>query len=89
MYLITGVAGFIGSKTALLALEQGIKVVGIDNLNNYYDVKIKKFRLEELKKFDAFIFEKGDIEDKKFLNNIFKNYSEITAVVNLAAESRC
>ena len=87
MYLITGVAGFIGSKTALLALEQGIKVVGIDNLNNYYDVKIKKFRLEELKKFNDFIFEKGDIEDKNFLNNIFKNYPQITAVVNLAARA--
>ncbi len=87
MYLITGVAGFIGSKTALLALEQGTKVVGIDNLNDYYDVKIKNFRLKELKKFDDFIFEKGDIEDKKFLNNIFKKYAAFKAVINLAARA--
>ncbi len=87
MYLITGVAGFIGSKTAMLSLEKGIKVVGIDNLNNYYDIKIKKFRLEELKKYDDFVFEKGDIEDKKFLNNIFKKHAAFKAVINLAARA--
>ena len=87
MYLITGVAGFVGSKTAMLSLEKGIKVVGIDNLNNYYDVKIKKHRLEELKKFDDFIFEKGDIEDKNFLNNIFEKYVAFKAVINLAARA--
>ena len=87
MYLITGVAGFVGSKTAKLSLEKGIKVVGIDNLNDYYDVKIKKHRLEELKKFDDFVFEKGDIEDKFFLNNIFKKYVAFKAVINLAARA--
>ena len=87
MYLITGVAGFVGSKTAMLCLEKGIKVVGIDNLNDYYDVKIKKHRLEELKKFDDFVFEKGDIEDKFFLNNIFKKYVAFKAVINLAARA--
>ena len=87
MYLITGVAGFVGSKTAMLSLEKGIKVVGIDNLNDYYDVKIKKHRLEELKKFDDFVFEKGDIEDKFFLNNIFEKYVAFKAVINLAARA--
>ena len=56
LYLITGVAGFIGSKTAHFALDKGVKVIGIDNLNNYYCPIIKKHRLEELNKQTNFNF---------------------------------
>ena len=54
--LITGVAGFIGSKLAENLLNAGYKIYGIDNLNNYYDVKLKLYRLNNLKKYKNFLF---------------------------------
>ena len=86
LYLITGVAGFIGSKTAQFALDIGAKIIGIDNLNNYYSPIIKTHRLEELKKHQNFTFIKGDIEDKEILEKIFKS-NKIDAVINLAARA--
>lgn len=85
-FLITGAAGFIGSRTAQILLEQKYKIVGIDNLNDYYDIRIKKFRLSLLKQDKNFIFYEGDIEDKPFLTDIFKKYS-ISTVINLAARA--
>ena len=84
--LVTGAAGFIGSKVAEYLLESGYLVIGIDNLNNYYDVNLKLFRVNKLKKYKNFIFYEGDIEDKKFLEEIFKKY-KIDAVVNEAARA--
>ncbi len=84
--LITGSAGFIGFRTAQILLEQKYKIVAIDNLNDYYDIRIKKFRLSLLKQDKNFIFYEGDIEDKPFLTEIFKKHS-ISTVINLAARA--
>ena len=86
LYLITGVAGFIGAKTAQFALDNGAKIIGIDNMNNYYSPIIKTHRLEDLKKHQNFTFIKGDIEDKEILEKIFKS-NKIDAVINLAARA--
>lgn len=84
--LLTGAAGFIGAKTAELLVNDGYDVIGIDNLNDYYDVRIKEHRLDSLKKLKNFTFYKGDIEDMSFLNEIFEKY-KFDAVVNLAARA--
>lgn len=85
---ITGVAGFIGSNLAkrILTEENDIQIIGLDNLNNYYDIKIKEWRLSELNKFDNFKFIKGDLADKETVENIFKEYHP-NIVVNLAAQA--
>ena len=69
-YLITGVAGFIGSNLAkrILNDEPDVKVIGLDNVNDYYDVNIKEYRLNQLKN-DNFTFIKGDLSDKNLINN--------------------
>ena len=87
-YLITGAAGFIGSNLAkrILTDEKDSKVICLDNMNDYYDVRIKEYRLEELKKFDNFIFIKGNLADKTTVENIFKEYKP-EVVVNLAAQA--
>lgn len=85
---VTGAAGFIGSNLSkrLLTEIKNIKVIGLDNMNDYYDVKIKESRLEELKKFDNFIFIKGNLADKETINKIFEEYKP-EIVVNLAAQA--
>ena len=87
-YFITGVAGFIGSNLdkKILKEEKDIKIVGLDNMNNYYDVSLKEYRLNELEKYDNFIFIKGNLADKTVLENIFKEYNP-NIVVNLAAQA--
>ena len=70
--LITGAAGFIGFHVSLKLLKSGKNVVGIDNLNNYYDPKLKISRLNILKKYKNFIFKKVDLVDRKNLNKIFQ-----------------
>ena len=84
--LLTGLAGFIGSRTAQILLDNNNTIIGIDNLNDYYNIKIKKFRLSLLKQDKNFIFYEGDIEDKLFLSEIFKKHS-ISTVINLAARA--
>lgn len=86
--LITGAAGFIGFYLAKRLFENGVKtVIGIDNLNDYYDVNLKLHRLDLLKEFgDGFIFNKGDISDAAFVNEIFDKYRP-DIVVNLAAQA--
>ncbi len=84
--LLTGAAGFIGYKTAEKLLKKGYRVLGIDNMNNYYDVRLKEFRLNELKKHRNFLFYKLDIENLEALRIIFEN-EKIDAVVNLAARA--
>lgn len=85
--LITGAAGFIGSRLAgrLLADIEGIRVIGIDNMNDYYDVKLKQTRIHELSRRDDFVFIEGDISDKKFVMSVFSEYLP-QVVVNLAAQ---
>ena len=84
--LVTGAAGFIGARTAELLLEQGFQVVGIDNLNDYYDVRLKEHRLELLKRSKAFTFVHGDIEEAGLLERIFGGH-RFDAVLNLAARA--
>ena len=88
IYFITGVAGFIGSNLAkrILTEEKNVQVIGLDNMNEYYDIKIKEWRLAELNKFDNFKFIKGDLADKETVENIFKEYHP-DIVVNLAAQA--
>ena len=85
---ITGVAGFIGSNLArsLADSVEGIKIIGIDNMNDYYDVKLKESRLEGLEKNPNFSFIKGNIAEKETINNIFDTYQP-QIVVNLAAQA--
>lgn len=84
--LVTGVAGFIGSNLARELLKKGETIVGIDNLNDYYDVNLKLFRLEDLNKYSNFTFIKSDISDKQALIQIFDEY-KFDVVVNLAAQA--
>ena len=86
VFLITGVAGFIGARTAELLLKDKHQVIGIDNLNDYYDVKIKEYRLSILNKFEGFKFILGDIELQDTLEKIFKE-NHIDKVINLAARA--
>jgi UDP-glucuronate 4-epimerase len=85
-YLITGAAGFIGYFLAKKLLKQGCRVIGIDNINNYYDVNLKYTRLEQLKPFEQFTFVKGDISDKDMVTKTFEEYKP-NIVVNLAAQA--
>ena len=89
VYLITGVAGFIGANLAKRILNlknEKIHIIGIDNLNDYYDVKLKEYRLSELQKFDKFEFIKCDIANKEKIGQIFEKYKP-DIVVNLAAQA--
>jgi UDP-glucuronate 4-epimerase len=85
---ITGVAGFIGSNLAerLLKEIEGIKIVGLDNMNDYYDVRLKEYRLEKLSSSEAFSFVKGNLADKEVVNSIFEKYKP-ELVVNLGAQA--
>ena len=85
---ITGVAGFIGSSLAkrLLSTVEGVKVVGLDNMNHYYDVRLKEARLNELEQFDNFSFVKGNLADKAVIESIFEQYKP-EIVVNLGAQA--
>jgi len=84
--LLTGAAGFIGSKVSEMLLRENYEVIGIDNINNYYDIKLKLWRLDNLKKFNNFKFYKNDIEDFNFLKEIFQLHHP-DAVINLAARA--
>lgn len=85
---ITGVAGFIGSNLAkrILTTVEGAKVVGLDNMNNYYDVRLKEARLDELKQFEKFSFVKGNLANKETITVIFEQYKP-QIVINLGAQA--
>lgn len=86
--LVTGAIGFIGSNLCKRLLQDvdDIKIIGIDNMNDYYDVKIKEYRLNQLIKHDNFIFIKDDISNKDIIDTIFEKYQP-SIVVNLAAQA--
>ena len=86
--LVTGAAGFIGSNLVkrLYADIENVKIVGIDNMNDYYDVRLKEARLEELRRNFSFVFVKGNIAEKATITNIFALYKP-QVVVNLAAQA--
>lgn len=85
---ITGSSGFIGCNLAkrILTTELDTKVIGLDNMNDYYDVRIKEARLEELQKFENYTFIKGNLADKALINSIFEQYHP-DIVVNLGAQA--
>lgn len=85
---ITGVSGFIGSNLAkrILNTEPNTQVIGLDNMNDYYDVHIKEARLAELQKFENYTFIKGNLADKALINEIFEKYRP-DIVVNLGAQA--
>lgn len=84
--LVTGSAGFIGYHLCKSLLEDGFEVLGIDNVNNYYDQKLKFARLEQLKPYKNFRFEKIDIADRNSISQSFETFGP-TKVVNLAAQA--
>ena len=85
---ITGASGFIGSNLAkrIFTTESDTNVIGLDNMDDYYDVRIKEARLAELQKFDNYTFIKGDLANKILINSIFEQYHP-DIVVNLGAQA--
>lgn len=85
---VTGAAGFIGANLVKKISEgsPSAKVIGIDNMNDYYDVSLKTSRLDELKKYPSFTFIKGNIADKALIDSLFKEHRP-SVVVNLAAQA--
>ncbi|MBP7222951.1 MAG: GDP-mannose 4,6-dehydratase, partial [Sedimentibacter sp.] len=84
--LITGAAGFIGFHLTRKLLDQSYEVIGIDNLNDYYDPTLKDSRLEILGGYDSFSFQKVDLKDKASVDSIFETYRP-THVINMAAQA--
>ena len=84
--ILTGAAGFIGSHLAKRLLETGVEVVGIDNINDYYDVSLKYHRLSLLEKYENFTFIRCDISNKDELIGIFEDH-KAEVVINLAAQA--
>lgn len=86
--LVTGSAGFIGYYLSKRLLEEikGVKVIGFDSVNDYYDVSLKEWRLDQLSKYDNFTFIRGNLADKDLVNKVFKDYKP-SVVVNLAAQA--
>jgi len=85
-FLVTGAAGFIGFHTAQLLLERGDEVVGLDNLNEYYDVKLKLRRLEILRRYPAFSFVKLDLADRTGMAELFVR-ERFARVIHLGAQA--
>jgi len=85
-YLVTGAAGFIGAATCQKLLAAGHVVVGIDNLNDYYDVNLKLARLAQFKSHEAFTFIKLDISERPVMSGLFKA-QQFDKVIHLAAQA--
>ncbi|WP_428241009.1 NAD-dependent epimerase [Gynuella sp.] len=85
-YLLTGVAGFIGSEVCLALLQRGEEVVGIDNLNDYYDVLLKESRLAKLHEFSNFIFRKISVENRDAIAELNAEY-QFEYIIHLAAQA--
>ena len=87
-YLVTGAAGFIASRVAELLLEDGHQVLGVDNMNDAYDVRMKEYRLKRLVKHPQFTFLQFDISDRQILTDLEQSGVEkFAGVINLAARA--
>lgn len=86
-YFVTGAAGFIASRVCEFLLESGHTVVGIDNFDPVYDLRIKAWRLKRIQEYPLFTFYKDSICDRPALDKIFSAHPQITAVINLAAKA--
>ena len=87
-YLVTGAAGFIGARTTEMLIEQGHTVVGVDNMNDAYDVRLKEHRLKGLQALPGFVFHRLDISDRQILNPQSSiSDQQFDAVINLAARA--
>jgi len=82
-YLVTGAAGFIGARTSEMLIQDGHTVVGVDNLNNAYDLRMKEYRLKKLQAMGGFDFRKLDISDKVVVDHL--KGERLDGVINLAA----
>src|SRR5215831_8084946 len=85
--VVTGAAGFIGFHTAKALLERGDRVIGIDNLNDYYEVGLKEARLELLRAYPAFRFVRLDIADRDRVFAVIAGNRDITGIIHLAAQA--
>jgi UDP-glucuronate 4-epimerase len=85
--LLSGAAGFIGYHVAKALLERGDRVIGLDNLNDYYDVRLKEARLAELRAFSGFSFAKLDMADRDGVLAITRRHKELRSVIHLAAQA--
>lgn len=86
-YLLTGAAGFIASKVAELLLADGHSVIGVDNMNNAYDIRLKQWRLDQIKDRANFSYHQFDICDRGALTELFRTHAPFDAVINLAARA--
>ncbi|MBN1373332.1 MAG: NAD-dependent epimerase/dehydratase family protein [Anaerolineaceae bacterium] len=86
-YLVTGAAGFIASRVSEMLVAQGHTVTGLDNLCDAYDVRLKQYRLERLKKMDGFTFHEMDVCDRPGLERLFESGLRYDAIFNLAARA--
>jgi len=86
-YIVTGAAGFIGSRVSQLLIEKGHSVIGIDNMNDAYDVHIKEFRLKKLMPLEKFTFAQKDISKWEEVKAIAETSSQIDGIINLAARA--
>ncbi len=86
-YLVTGAAGFIGAQVSRLLIEEGHQVVGVDNLNTAYDVRLKEYRLARLRQLSQFEFHLADIADRLAMQDLFGRYRPFDAVIHLAARA--
>src|SRR5687767_7935891 len=86
-YLLTGAAGFIASKVAEFLLADGHTVIGVDNMNDAYDVRLKQWRLDQIKDSANFSYHQFDISDRAALANLFRTQAPFDAVINLAARA--
>lgn len=87
MILLTGAAGFIGFHTAKKLLDNGQTVIGVDSLNDYYDVSLKKARLAQIEGHKNFTFHRANIADPKAMQDIVAKHPGITAIIHLAAQA--
>jgi UDP-glucuronate 4-epimerase len=85
--LVTGAAGFIGSTVAARLIERGVPVVGVDNLNDYYDPRLKQARLDSLQDHNGFSFRRLDVQDREAILALAGEFPEVTEIVHLAAQA--
>ncbi|HYZ42895.1 MAG TPA: GDP-mannose 4,6-dehydratase, partial [Stellaceae bacterium] len=85
--LVTGAAGFIGFHVTRALLERGEQVIGIDNLNPYYDVRLKEARLAELRRFSGFSFAKMDVADRNGILGLVDDRKDLRSIIHLAAQA--